>query len=76
MHTLLPMVGIGALLGARSALKRIGRAEIGGRCVTAAFYIVFFIYPSVSAKVCRAVLPYARLSCCVSRAPDILHLQL
>ena len=43
--------GLCMLLLARRALLTAGRKAVAGRCVTAAFYIVFFIYPSVSAKV-------------------------
>ena len=49
-HTVLPLAAVAGLLLARPALKRAGRQEASSRCVTAAFYVVFFIYPSVSAK--------------------------
>jgi hypothetical protein len=49
-HTVLPLAVVAGLLLTRLALKRAGRQEASSRCVTAAFYVVFFIYPSVSAK--------------------------
>ena len=50
-HCTLPLVAVGALLLAKVALKHYGRPETGSHCVTAAFYVIFFVYPSVSAKI-------------------------
>ena len=52
-HTLLPAFAVSVLL----LMSRLFRSPSGGasrsseRCATAAFYIVFFVYPSVSAKI-------------------------
>ena len=50
-HTVLPLVSVLSLLGAHKALKTAGKQEIASRCVTSAFYVIFFVYPSVSAKI-------------------------
>ena len=50
-HTVLPMVAVVLLLLVRTALMAAGKKEIAGRCVVAAFYIIFFIYPSVSTRI-------------------------
>ena len=54
-HTLMPLAAVAGLLLLRHKLRKKGKREIASRCVTAAFYIIFFIYPSVSAKQARAV---------------------
>ena len=47
VHTTFPMAAVIALLIAR----RYTSAKLGTQCATAAFYILFFIYPSVTAKI-------------------------
>ena len=50
-HTILPLAAVAGLLAIRPALKKAGKQEASLRCVTAAFYVVFFVYPSVTAKI-------------------------
>ena len=51
VSTMVPLGCVVALLLLRFWFKLKGNLSNSQRCVTAAFYIIFFVYPSVSAKI-------------------------
>ena len=52
-HTVLPLLAVAALLLTKTVSKAIGRPAVGTRCVTAAFYIIFFICATAKSNPAR-----------------------
>ena len=52
-HTVIPMVAVVALLCGRAVFKAAGRPAIASRCVTAAFYVVFFVLQRLQSSISR-----------------------
>ena len=49
--TVLPLVAVGGLLVARAVAIVAHKPEVGARCVVGAFFVIFLVFPSVSARV-------------------------